>query len=111
MCRYVSERTGSALSRQQLLRLEEAIASRKGTLDELSYLEHLKSTRGAAELAELMSVISVHKTDLFRDEVQLEAVRRKLLPQLVAERRQLKVWSAGCSWRQGMHHEFQKFTT
>ena len=97
VCRYVSERTGSSLSRQQLGRLDEAIAARKGKADELTYLEHLKSTRGAAELAELMSVISVHKTDLFRDEVQLEAVRRKLLPQLLAEQRLLKVWSAGCA--------------
>jgi chemotaxis protein methyltransferase CheR len=97
VCRYVSERTGSSLSRQQIGRLEEAVAARKGTRDPASYLEHLKSVRGAAELAELMSVISVHKTDLFRDEVQLEAVRTKLLPALLAERSGLKVWSAGCA--------------
>jgi chemotaxis protein methyltransferase CheR len=97
VARYVSERTGSSLSRQQLGRLDEAIAERKGRRDDFGYLEHLKSTRGAAELAELMSVISVHKTDLFRDEVQLEAVRRKILPQLVTEHRVLRVWSAGCA--------------
>ena len=97
MCRYVAERTGSSLSRQQLTRLEEAIAVRRGGLDEPLYLEHLKSTRGAAELAELMSVISVHKTDLFRDEVQLEAVRKTLLPALLTQGRLLKVWSAGCA--------------
>ncbi len=97
VCRYVSDRTGSSLSRQQLQRLDEAIAARKGRLDEVAYLEHLKSTRGAVELAELMSVISVHKTDLFRDEVQLEAVRRKLLPMLISEQPLLKVWSAGCA--------------
>ncbi len=97
MCSYVSERTGSALSRQQIGRLEEAVASRQGERAAAVYLEHLKSIRGAAELAELMSVISVHKTDLFRDEVQLEAVRTKLLPALIAEHSTLKVWSAGCA--------------
>ncbi len=97
MCRYVAERTGSSLSRQQLGRLEEAIAARQGGRTADAYLEHLKSLRGAADLAELMSAISVHKTDLFRDEVQLQAVRSKLLPSLLADRRGLKVWSAGCA--------------
>ncbi len=85
------------MSRQQLGRLEEAIAARGGNRELPAYLEHLKSVRGAGELAELMSVISVHKTDLFRDEVQLEVVRTKLLPALLAERSALKVWSAGCA--------------
>ena len=97
VCRYVSERTGSSLSRQQVARLDEAIAQRQGALSAVAYLEHLKSVRGAAELAELMSVISVHKTDLFRDEVQLEAVRTKVLPALLNESPTLKVWSAGCA--------------
>jgi len=97
VCRYVAERTGSSLSRQQLGRLEEAIAARQGGRTADAYLEHLKSLRGAADLAELMSAISVHKTDLFRDEVQLQAVRSKLLPSLLADRRGLKVWSAGCA--------------
>ena len=57
VCRYVSDRTGSALSRQQLGRLEDAIAARKGGLAEPSYLEHLKSTRGAAELVPLSQLV------------------------------------------------------
>ncbi len=97
MCQYVSERTGSALSRQQVGRLDDAIGLRQGNRSPAAYLEHLKSVRGATELAELMSVISVHKTDLFRDEVQLEAVRTKLLPALVLENSCLRVWSAGCA--------------
>ena len=54
---------------------------------------------GAAELAALISVVAVHKTDLFRDEVQLEAFRRHVLEPLVAQvaGRPLRVWSAGCA--------------
>lgn len=97
VCQYVADRTGSALSRQQRARLEDAIAERRGPRGTREYLEHLKSLRGAAELAELMAVITVHKTDLFRDEVQLEAVRTKLLPRLLDHHRRLAVWSAGCA--------------
>ncbi len=97
ICRYIAERTGVALSTQQLGRLNVAIASRSNGRSEEELLKHLKSLQGAADLAELMSVISVHKTDLFRDELQLQAVRWKVLPRLLESSRPLRVWSAGCS--------------
>src|SRR5688572_32332057 len=97
ICAYVSQRTGTALSKQQRLRLTDAIASRIGDRPEDLYLEHLKTTRGAHELAELMASISVYKTDLFRDEGQLEAVRSFALLPRAREQRALRVWSAGCA--------------
>jgi chemotaxis protein methyltransferase CheR len=97
ICAYVAERTGSSLSKQQLSRLSNAIASRIGDRSEDLYLSHLKSTRGVHELAELMDSISVHKTDLFRDEGQLEAVRSFALLPKAREPRPLRLWSAGCA--------------
>jgi chemotaxis protein methyltransferase CheR len=97
VCAYVAERTGTALSKQQLVRLSEAIASRIKDRDEVRYLAHLKTTGGAHELAELMAAVSVHKTDLFRDEGQLEAVRSFALLPKAREGRPLQVWSAGCA--------------
>lgn len=97
VCAYVAERTGSLLSRQQLLRLRAAVDQRLGSRSEHEYVEFLKSMSGVPELLELMSAIAVHKTDLFRDEVQLEAFRRFVLPPLVARGRPLRVWSAGCA--------------
>jgi chemotaxis protein methyltransferase CheR len=97
VCAYVSERTGTSLSRQQIQRLQEALATTLAGRDEEEYVRHLQSPRGAAELAELMSVISVHKTDLFRDEVQLAAFRHHVLEKQAATGRALKIWSAGCA--------------
>jgi len=94
---YVAERTGTHLSKQQLLRLNDAIAARIAGRSEDRYLEHLKSRHGAHELAELMSSISVYKTDLFRDEGQLEAVRSYALLPKAKLGRPLRVWSAGCA--------------
>jgi chemotaxis protein methyltransferase CheR len=79
------------------MRLNEAIAARIKGREENRYLEHLKSTQGAHELAELMASVSVHKTDLFRDEGQLEAVRSFALLPRAHDRRPLRVWSAGCA--------------
>src|SRR4051794_29634014 len=97
ICRYVAERTGTSLSKQQLLRLNDALAARIKGRSETEYLEHLKSSRGVHELAELMASVSVHKTDLFRDEGQLEAVRSFALLPKAREGRPLRVWSAGCA--------------
>ncbi len=98
ICAYVSERTGSSLSAQQLERLKEALSKRLKGQSEEQYLAYLKTAPGAAELGELMSAVSVHKTDLFRDEVQLGAFGEQVLrPMVASARRPLRLWSAGCA--------------
>lgn len=98
VCAYVAERTGSSLSEQQVARLRELLAARMKNGDEARYVEWLKTPEGTATLAELMAAIAVHKTDLFRDEVQLDAFSRHVLRPLVQEvKRPLHLWSAGCA--------------
>jgi chemotaxis protein methyltransferase CheR len=88
-----------ALSGAQRRRLDERLEVLRGTLSEQQYLLHLQTPAGAAELSALVSVIAVHKTDLFRDEVQLTAFRAHVLEPLAAKSagRPLRVWSAGCA--------------
>ena len=86
-----------ALSDLQCRRLDEKLATRRGA-SSARYLLFLQSPAGAAQLAELIDAISVQKTELFRDEAQLEALRTHVLAPLVARaRRPLRVWSAGCA--------------
>lgn len=96
LLRFVAERTGTALSRQQRARLETELLERVGD-DAARYLKHLQSREGAFELAQLLALVSVHKTDLFRDEAQLEALSTWVLRPRVVEARPLALWSAGCS--------------
>jgi len=88
-----------ALSGTQRKRLDERLAVLQGSLSEQQYLLHLQSPSGAADLSTLISVVAVHKTDLFRDEVQLADFRAHVLEPLVAKSlgRPLRVWSAGCA--------------
>ena len=55
-----------------------------------------------AELRELLNEITIGETCLFRSPPQLDALRKVILPELVAEKtkqitRRLRIWSAGCS--------------
>jgi len=98
VCAYVASRTGSSLSPQQHARLAALIEARRSGRTDEALLQHLQRPAGAADLADLMSTISVHKTDLFRDEVQLNAFREHVLRPLArASTRPLCLWSAGCA--------------
>jgi len=95
---YVAERTGSSLSIQQVARLRAVVDARVGAISEDEYLAYLRSPAGAGDLADLMAAIAVHKTDLFRDEVQLRAFEQSVLRPLArVTTRPLNVWSAGCA--------------
>jgi len=64
---------------------------------------HLLTGPGhAAELRQLLNEITIGETCLFRSQPQIEALRKVILPELMAEKgkqavKRLRVWSAGCS--------------
>lgn len=64
----------------------------------LEYYHHLcYDLDAAAELEECVERITTHETYFFREQFQLDAFRTEIVPALVAARRPLHVWSAGCS--------------
>ena len=97
LLQFVAARTGTRLSRQQRERLEAEFARLRPEGGAPAWLARLQSREGALELARVLAVVSVHKTDLFRDEPQLLALETHVLRPLVATARPLTLWSAGCS--------------
>jgi len=54
------------------------------------------------ELRQLLNEVTIGETCLFRSQPQLDALRKVILPELVAEKtkqvvKRLRIWSAGCS--------------
>jgi chemotaxis protein methyltransferase CheR len=54
------------------------------------------------ELESLIDILTVHETYFFREDRQLRAFSEEILPQILADpkmrqRKQLRIWSAGCS--------------
>lgn len=92
----VSRRCGSALSKQQRERIGELADTLRRGRSVPEFVAHLEA-HGQLELLELMAAASVHKTDLFRDEAQLEALEQHVLEPLARTGRPLQLWSAGCA--------------
>jgi len=67
------------------------------------YWDHLTARPGSdGELRNLLNEITIGETCLFRSQSQLDALRKVILPEIVAEKtmhitRRLRIWSAGCS--------------
>jgi chemotaxis protein methyltransferase CheR len=93
----VTQRSGSALSRQQRERVADAAGPMLEGRSVAQLVESLEGREGARALLSLLSAASVHKTDLFRDENQLEALEQDVLGPLARTGRPLQVWSAGCA--------------
>lgn len=83
--------------------LERRLASRLDHLSLGSYLEYYHylsyDLGGAAELLECIERVTTHETYLFREQFQLDAFQREILPVLLGRRGAGApvVWSAGCS--------------
>jgi chemotaxis protein methyltransferase CheR len=74
-----------------------------GTRSPREYWEQLTAHPSRdGELRQLLNEITTGETCLFRSQPQLDALRKVILPELVAQRRKddskrLRIWSAGCS--------------
>lgn len=84
--------------------LEARLLKRLRTLklpDYKRYCDYLFSPAGmAAELHQLIDVVTTNTTDFFREPKHFELLQQSLLPHLAASAcrgRPLRVWSAGCS--------------
>jgi chemotaxis protein methyltransferase CheR len=66
-----------------------------------SYLTGLQGTAGEVERTRLLDGVTVQETHFFRNGPQMEALRSRVLPDLMRRaarrKRPLTIWSAGCS--------------
>jgi chemotaxis protein methyltransferase CheR len=78
----------------------------RSTREYWDYLTAQPSRDG--ELRQLLNEITTGETCLFRSQPQLDALRKVILPEMVAEKsrqitRRLRIWSAGCSTGEESH--------
>ncbi|MCX6693128.1 MAG: protein-glutamate O-methyltransferase CheR [Methanomicrobiales archaeon] len=59
------------------------------------YLSHITTSQEEREL--LKNALTINVTKFFRDPEVFEVIRRDILPQILKEKRRIRIWSAGCS--------------
>lgn len=99
LCELVRQLCGVDLlqyKRNQMERRVRTWCERRGTPDLAEYGKRLR--KEPAELDAFLDRVTINVSHLWRHEDQFETLRTKILPALAAERRQLKIWSAGCSY-------------
>lgn len=106
LCAFVHERTGLRIHDHQLETLRRTVveACARFAHDNCAdYLEALRTSRAnAPEHEHLIAGITVGESYFFRDQAQMDFLRRVWLPELIGQRRRdkdlyLRIWSAGCS--------------
>ncbi|HTQ80958.1 MAG TPA: CheR family methyltransferase, partial [Thermoanaerobaculia bacterium] len=99
----IRERTGNVVPEERFALLEEVAERRARALsypDVPTYLKALSSGLLAGEWDGLISLITIKESYFFRAPQQFEALRREILPRLLAARsgsRRLRFWSAACA--------------
>ncbi len=100
----LEERTGMHLPKERRSFLETSISLRMkeiGIQDFANYYQYLQSEKdGEHEWLTLVDRLTVHETRFFRHQPSLDLLEKILLPRLFdsePDRKQLQVWSAGCS--------------
>lgn len=84
--------------KQELVRAR--VAKRMRALGQASlddYVAHVEGEGGAAELKEMVDVLTTNKTSFFRELPHFEFLRKEVLPAWVRSGKPLRLWSAGCS--------------
>ncbi|MGQ9677400.1 MAG: CheR family methyltransferase [Chloroflexota bacterium] len=79
----------------QLMRRLQAIMARAGAADLIAYGRMLE--QDAQQLKEFSDYLTINVSEFFRDPDRFAYLKDKVLPELIAGRRRLNVWSAGCA--------------
>lgn len=98
--------SGIYQAEDKLYLMADACGRRMKQLDSRSprdYWKHLTADSSRdGELRQLLNEITIGETCLFRNQPQLDALRKVILPEIVGEKtrqisKRLRIWSAGCS--------------
>jgi chemotaxis protein methyltransferase CheR len=101
---YLAKTAGLVFDENRRAGLAVVVADRlhaSGARDVSSYLTGLQGTAGEVERTRLLDGVTVQETHFFRNAPQMEALRSRVLPDLMRRaarrKRPLTIWSAGCS--------------
>jgi len=85
-----------AYKRQQMERRLRAVMERRGASDFRTYFSLIQKDTDL--LNEFLDRMTINVSELFRNPEHFEVLEKRVLPDLLAKNKNLKLWSAGCSF-------------
>jgi len=103
---FIYSQSGLFFADNKKFLLDNRISKRLKAINISSVSEYLSlvqsQSRGKKELMELLDAVTTHETSFFRNQPQLDAFRKRVLPEVLKARsdlgqKSLRIWSAACS--------------
>ncbi len=100
LSKFIYSQYGIKMPPEKRIMLQSRLQKRLRVLKIYSfkeYIDYVFSTQGNDEIIHMMDVVSTNKTDFYRESSHFEFLGQVILPKLFEEKKQIKIWSAGCS--------------
>ncbi len=100
LSKFIYSQYGIKMPPEKRIMLQSRLQKRLRVLKIYSfkeYIEYVFSSQGNDEIIHMMDVVSTNKTDFYRESAHFEYLRQVILPKLYEEKKNIKIWSAGCS--------------
>ncbi len=99
---FVEKASGIQMPREKIALMESRLQSRLTNLGFDNYDAYIKfafsSNRGKQdELVHIMDAMTTNMTFFFREMEQFEILSNQVLPEILQQKRVIRIWSAGCS--------------
>jgi len=100
LSRFIYTQYGIKMPPEKKIMLQSRLQKRLRALCIYSFKDYIDYVFGGNnndEVIHMMDVVSTNKTDFYREPAHFEFLRNTLLPKIVTTKKQIKIWSAGCS--------------
>ncbi|MFN8259211.1 MAG: CheR family methyltransferase [Bacteroidales bacterium] len=99
LSKFIYTQYGIKMPPEKRIMLQSRLQKRLRALKIYTFKEYIDYAfqHGNDEIIHMMDVVSTNKTDFYREPSHFEFLQQSILPKLYTEKRQIKVWSAGCS--------------
>ena len=99
LSKFIYTQYGIKMPPEKRIMLQSRLQKRLRALKIYTFKEYIEYafSHGNDEIIHMMDVVSTNKTDFYREPSHFEFLTQTILPKLYNEKKQIKVWSAGCS--------------
>ncbi len=100
LSKFIYTQYGIKMPPEKKIMLQSRLQKRLRALCIYSFKEYIDYVFGGQtndEIIHMMDVVSTNKTDFYREPAHFDYLRQLILPKLFESKKQIKIWSAGCS--------------